>query len=200
MNEPEEKPATSSKRPRSRTLGRIVLEVFSIVLGVLLALALSEWQEQRNNEDRAAMALANVRAELMSNLDLLEVVGPNNKRAVDSITAGGDEDEDDSTIVPAVQLRTSAWQTLSSTGLSNFTDYDLLIELSQLYSMIDVYRQTAYSLIDSNMGMAATATAMGETVDNDLYSENFLVYFQMMVQIETALIDAHKQAIASIGP
>lgn len=185
---------------RSRTLGRLALEVFSIVLGVLLALAVSEWQEQKNKEERANLALVNVRAELQSNLDLLKIINPNNQQTVDSITSEGSDAAEDQTVVPAVQMRTSAWQTLSSTGLSNFIDYDLLIELSQLYSMIDVYRQTAYSLINSNMGMAATATAMGETVDNDLYSENFLIYFQMLVQIEAALIDAHQQLLDSIGP
>jgi type II secretory pathway pseudopilin PulG len=198
MHEPEEKPATSSKRPRSRTLGRIVLEVFSIVLGVLLALGVSEWQEQRDNEARAATALANVRAELQSNLDLLNIIYPINSRIVDRLSSGRENDSDDESLVPGVQLRSSAWQTLGSTGLSNYVDYKLLIGLSQLYSMIDVYRQSAFSFISSNMDMAATATALGSNIDNDLYSKNFLPYFQLLVQIESALIDVHQKAIESI--
>jgi type II secretory pathway pseudopilin PulG len=198
MHEPEEKPANSSKRPRSRTLGRIVLEVFSIVLGVLLALGVSEWQEQRDNEARAATALANVRAELQSNLDLLNIIYPINSRIVDRLSSGRENDSDDESLVPGVQLRSSAWQTLGSTGLSNYVDYKLLIGLSQLYSMIDVYRQSAFSFISSNMDMAATATALGSNIDNDLYSKNFLPYFQLLVQIESALIDVHQKAIESI--
>lgn len=188
----------TSNRAGSRTLGRIALEVFSIVLGVLLALAVSEWQEQRNNEARAGNALANVRAELQSNLGLLEIIGPNNQRAVEQINSESRDPDSDATVIPGVQLRSSAWQTLSATGLSNYVDYDLLIELSQLYSMIEVYRETAYGLINSNMGMAATATAMGTTIDNTLYSENFLVYFNMLVQIEAALTEAHQTAIESL--
>lgn len=188
----------TSNRAGSRTLGRIALEVFSIVLGVLLALAVSEWQEQRNNEARAGNALANVRAELQSNLGLLEIIGPNNQRAVEQINSESRDPDSDATVIPGVQLRSSAWQTLSATGLSNYVDYDLLIELSQLYSMIEVYRETAYGLINSNMGMAATATAMGTTIDNTLYSENFLVYFNMLVQIEAALTEAHQAAIESL--
>ena len=188
----------ATKRSGSRTLGRIALEVFSIVLGVLLALAVSEWQEKKNNEDRARLALANVRAELQSNLELLEIIGPNNQQVVEQITQGLSAPESDVNIIPGVQMRTSAWQTLSSTGLSNYVDYALLIELSQLYSTIEVYRETAYGLINSNMDMAATATAMGATIDNALYSENFLVYFQMLVQIETVLTQAHRNVIESL--
>jgi len=198
MIAPEETNISPPKPQRSKTIGRIALEVFSIVLGVLLALGVSEWQEQRNNEARAGLALANVRAELQSNLDLLNTVYPNNSRVVENISSGQGEDAEDASIIPGVQMRSSAWQTLATTGLSNFVDYDLLIELSALYSMIDVYRQTAYSFISSNMGLAATATALGSSIDNDLFSQNFLSYFQMLVQIEAALIDYHQKVIESI--
>jgi hypothetical protein len=195
MNETTENPGVPAGRPRSRTIGRIALEVFSIVLGVLLALAVSEWQEQRNNEARAQLALANVRTELQSNLDLLEIIYPNNSRVVESISSGESSGSKDATVVPGVQLRSSAWQTLASTGLSNYIDYDVLVGLSQLYAMIDVYRQTAYTFISANMSTSATATALGTSVDNDLFSQNFLAYFQMLVQIEATLIDAHRKAI-----
>jgi hypothetical protein len=97
-----------------------------------------------------------------------------------------------------VQIRSSAWQTLGSTGLVNFVDYEMLIELSQLYAMIDVYRTTSYTFISSNMNMAATATALGTAVDNKRFSQNFSTYFQTMVQIEEILIGAHKNAIRKI--
>lgn len=198
MTEAEEKSTTSSSRPRSKTLGRIALEVFSIVLGVLLALAVSEWAEQRNNQARAGVALANVRAELQSNLDLLNIIYPNNLKVVEDLASEPQSDSENANVIPGVQLRSSAWQTLGTTGLSNYLDYELLIGLSQLYSIIDVYRQTAYSFIGSNMDMAATATALGTSIDNHLFSQNFLSYFQMLVQIEAALIDAHQEAIESV--
>ena len=51
-----------------RTLARAGIEVFSIVLGVLLALAVSEWQEDKHHQERTAAALLSVRAELEGNL------------------------------------------------------------------------------------------------------------------------------------
>lgn len=194
----EASPRVKPSRRESRTLIQIGLEVFSIVLGVLLALGVSEWQEKRNNTERAGIAVANVRAELESNLELLEFILPNNTLTVERIISGEDGDQDGSTFIPGVQIRSSAWQTLGSTGLSHFVDYEILIELSQLYSMIDVYRTTSYEFISSNMNMAATATALDKAVDDKRLSENFLPYFQMLVQIEGALTDAHKNAISTI--
>lgn len=176
----------------------MALEVFSIVLGVLLALAVSEWQENRNNAEKAGVALANVRAELQSNLDLLQFIYPNNLTIVEGITSDQANAPKDGSVIPGVQMRSSAWQTLATTGLGNYIDYHLLIQLSQLYSMMDVYKQTAYSFIESNMDLAATATALDRSVDNERFSENFLSFFQMLVQIEAALIEAHQKALASI--
>jgi hypothetical protein len=200
MDEQQQEDKTKAKpgQRKSRTLGQIALEVFSIVLGVLLALGVSEWQEKQNNTERAGIAVANVRAELESNLKLLEFILPNNTLTVDSIVSGEDDGQDGRTFIPGVQIRSSAWQTLSSTGLSHFVDYEVLIELSQLYSMIDVYRTTSYAFISSNMNMAATATALDAAVDNKRFSQNFLPYFQMLLQIEEALTDAHKNAISKI--
>jgi len=198
MNENTKEQAKDPVRPQPRTLKQMALEVFSIVVGVLLALAVSEWQEDRSNAEKARVALANIRAEVQSNLELLQIIHPNNSQVVESISSGEIENPEDETVVPGVQMRSSAWQTLATTGLSNFIDYDLLLELSQLYSMIDVYKQTAYGFINANMNLVATATALDRSVDNERFSENFLVFFQMLVQIEAVLIDAHEEAIQSI--
>jgi ABC-type proline/glycine betaine transport system permease subunit len=198
MNEQADQKANKLNHARSKNLGQIALEVFSIVLAVLLALAVSEWQEDRNNVERANIAITNVRAELQSNLEVLQIISPINTRVVEAIAAEKIDEMEDASVIPGVQMRTSAWQTLGSTGSSNYIDYDLLIVLSKLYSLLEVYMQVAYSFINSNMDMAATATAMGTSVDNDLFSVNFLTYFQMLVQIETALIEAHQEAIESI--
>ena len=200
MDEQQQENRTKAKpsKGKSRTLGQIAMEVFSIVLGVLLALGVSEWQEKRNNIERAGVAVANVRAELESNLKLLEIIHPNNSLIVESIMSGEEDSQDENTFIPGVQIRSSAWQTLGSTGLVNFVDYETLIELSQLYSMIDVYRTTSYGFISSNMNMAATATALDKAVDNKQFSQNFYTYFQMMMQVEEVLIDAHKNAISKI--
>ena len=60
----------------SRSLKTILIEVFSIVLGVMLALGVSEWQQEREYAQLADTALANVARELESNLEVLTRITP----------------------------------------------------------------------------------------------------------------------------
>ena len=48
-----------------------IVEVLSIVLGVLLALGASEWNEDRIQQQRAAEALANIAIEIARNQKLI---------------------------------------------------------------------------------------------------------------------------------
>ncbi len=64
------------KYPRS--LKTIMIEVFSIVLGVMLALGVSEWQQEREYAQLTDIALANVARELRSNLEVLSRIHENN--------------------------------------------------------------------------------------------------------------------------
>jgi hypothetical protein len=187
-----------------RTLARAGLEVFTIVLGVLLALGVSEWQEDRNTLERTEAALRNVHNELASNLELLEYVHSNNAELIIKLTENSDAVGQDSQFLPALQISDSAWQTLGTTGLSGRIDIDLMVSLSQTYSLIDVYRRSGYSLVDANLWVLATATAterdMKKIDDANLFALNFISQFQLIVDIETALIDTHRKALAELGP
>jgi hypothetical protein len=197
-------PPPAADAPRlapSRTLVQIVIEVGSIVLGVLLALGVSQWEEDRNNRERAAAALDNVRNELAGNLALLEIVHTRNAALVERLAAGEQVDGDED-FVPGLQVADAAWQALSSTGLGNFVDYDLLIELSRLYVIIDVYRRASYGLVDANLTLIATATALGKRIDDDqgrqLFAANFLSQFELLVDVEGVMIDMHRDALAML--
>ncbi len=189
------------RRRPSRTLTQIAIEVGSIVLGVLLALAVSQWEEDRSNRERAESALGNVRSELADNLSLLETVHARNSALVERLAAG-QQVTDEENFVPGLQVADAAWQALSSTGLAGFVDYDLLIELSRLYVIIDVYRRAAYGLVDANFTLMATATALGKRVDDkemqSLFAENFLAQFTLLVGIESVLIEAHRETLVRL--
>jgi hypothetical protein len=186
-----------------RTLARAGLEVFSIVLGVLLALAVSEWQEDRHNRERTEAALVNVRAELEGNLQILEIVHGNNVALVDRVADATAELGQDDQFLPALQISDSAWTTLNTTGLANFVDLELMEALSETYSLMEVYRRAGYSLVDANMTVLATATAAGQDIakidDTSLFAINFVKFFQLIVDVEAALMDSHKSALASTG-
>ncbi|WP_439107310.1 hypothetical protein [Congregibacter sp.] len=77
------------KDPRS--LKTILLEVFSIVLGVMLALGVSEWQQEREYAQLAETALANVALELESNLEDLTRIHENNAETIDRAEVDTDD-------------------------------------------------------------------------------------------------------------
>lgn len=197
----------AKKRPgplfSRRTLARTGLEVFSIVLGVLLALAVSEWQEDRNNLERTQAALQNVHNELENNLEVLQFVHGNNVEVVEQLSEEFGPADPDAQFLPALQISGSAWQTLSTTGLSGFVDFDLMVTLSQTYSLIEIYQRTGYSLVDANLSVIATATAtereMKKIDEANLFSRNFIGHLQLIVEVESAVIDAHRKALAELG-
>jgi hypothetical protein len=172
------------------------------VLGVLLALAVSEWQEDRHDRERTEAALVNVRAELEGNLQILEIVHSNNVALVDRV-ADETAELSQNQFLPALQISDSAWTTLKNTGLANFVDLELMEALSETYSLMEVYRRAGYSLVDANMTVLATATAAGQDIakidDTSLFAINFVKFFELIVDVESALMDSHKSALASTG-
>jgi hypothetical protein len=187
-----------------RSMARAGLEVLSIVVGVLAALAVSEWQDNRQNMQRKDAALRNVHSELANNLKILEIVHDNNVALIKQLSDDAAMIGQDSQFLPALQISDSAWQTLNTTGLTGFVDLDLMVTLSQTYSLIEIYRRSGYSLVDANMWVLATATAterdMKRIDDANLFARNFISQFQLIVDVESALIDAHRSALTAVGP
>ena len=185
-----------------RSISRAGLEALTIVIGVLAALAVSEWQESRHIEERIQLALWNVRTELENNLEILEFVHSSNVTLIDQLADDTNSLEQDSQFLPALQITESAWQALGTTGLSGYVDFDLIVTLSETYSLVDVYRRSGYSLVDANLSMLATATATGRSMkdidDSDLFAKNFASHFQLIVDVESALIAAHQGALAAL--
>ena len=93
----------------------LLIEVFSIVLGVLLALALNEWREQHSHQSQADSALQNISNELRANLELLTLLHENNTATIAAMSEEQDvEPEKDRNFIPGLQLRETAWETLST--------------------------------------------------------------------------------------
>jgi hypothetical protein len=183
----------------SSALKRSAVEVCSIVLGVLLALAVSEWQEDRDRREQARIALENIEGELQWNLDLLTRVHENNSATLAAIDADDGSSDDNRSIIPALQLRETAYQALLSSGIANHVDYTLLLSLSEAYSTQQVYKQIGQQLAESAMNMAAYASATGATVDNQHFTEQFRGYFDMLVVGETQLLDIYRSTLAGLG-
>lgn len=182
-----------------KKFGALALEVFSIVLGVLLALALSEWQEERERSELAETALNNVRLELQANQEIITRVHANNQATIEAALAAGDEDDEEArTFIPGVQVRSTAWETLLSTGVSNYVDYELLLALSETYSIQSIYRTTGLKLVDASMTMAAMATVNKTEIEAESMLEQFKNYFGMLLQMEEALLESYGSSLRQL--
>lgn len=183
---------TPVREPKAPGWPALAFEVFSIVLGVLLALAVSEWAEDRENRRLADAALVNIANEVDANFETLTLIHDNNTATLHILSTQPDGGESDSrSIIPGIQLRDTAWQAFLATGLSAHVDYDDMLRLSATYSMQDVYRRTGMQLAESGMNAAAFAAALGKEIDNALLQGQFVGYFELLVQIETQLLNQY---------
>ncbi len=95
-----------------KSIRTLLVEVFSIVIGALLALAVDQWNEQRNNRRNADEALINIKKELGTNINLLELIHKNNTTVYQNLVAEKSSDTDNGGIVPGLQLQDTARRTL----------------------------------------------------------------------------------------
>jgi hypothetical protein len=182
----------------TQSIRTVAVEVFSIVLGVMLALGVSDWQEQRDRQEQAEIALDNIERELRWNLDLLTRVHANNAATIEAMDEEDPNSDEDRNLIPALQLRETAYQTLLSAGIANFVEYELVLSLSEAYSTQGVYKQIGRQLSESAMNMAAYATVAGTTIDNQNFQEQFRAYFEMMVMAETQLLKAYEKTLSDL--
>lgn len=134
-------PERAAVGPRLRRwLPRALYESALIVFSVLLAFALSEVAQARAQRERAARALDGVRRELVANRAAAELARRNHRRTTvliarfdslrqavpDSVWFGG-------MFNPAPQL-SSAWESARAAGVLGQLPYDLVLELSGVYT------------------------------------------------------------------
>ena len=176
------------------------MEVFSIVLGVLLALGLSEWAEEREHRALARSALVNISQEINSNLEMLTLIHNNNTRTIEVLKITSETgDREQRSFIPGLQLQETAWEAFLASGLSSYVDYNTLLALSSMYSMQRVYKQTATQLSESAMNATAHAAALGTVLDERHFQDQFMGHFELLVQIESLLLDVYRDAPVSLA-
>jgi len=189
---------TNGARVLGGNVQRLVIEVFGIVLGVMLALAVNEWREQRTHRTQVEAALRNVAAELGANREQLTAIHANNTETLALLTVGG-ADHEDRQFVPAIQLKDTAWRTLRTTGVANHVDYETILTLSETYAIQDVYKMTGGYLLEAVMNMTGSAVVAGIEVDNDRFSALFAEYFDLLVGMEEQLLESFDEAEGHLG-
>jgi hypothetical protein len=144
------KPGSPLREKIARTfsgdwLPRIIVESALIVFSILVALAVSEWERNREDEELATQALTEFEREIRQNRARLEDVGPYRLGLRDVITRMGESgelassDEFQTTIgLEALRpafLTSTVWETAITTGALPHIDFNLVNALSLTYSL-----------------------------------------------------------------
>jgi len=183
---------------QTQTIRSATTEIISIVIGVLLALAVNEWNEDRINQQKAKQALHNIANELKSNIKLLNLIHNNNAAIITLLeqpTASTTTEK--KSFIPGLQIQDTAWKTLISTGTSAHIDYDSLYMISEIYSIQQIYKTLGFQMLNNMMSTSALSAALNPDQNgnvNALFQDNMTI----LVQIETALLALYEEAIQNL--
>jgi hypothetical protein len=132
---------------RHRPASRLLLESVLIVVSILLAFGLNGWWEARQDRNLARHALASFEKEIGQNRANLMDVMPYHLQLHDLVAglslAGSVRTFEDVRGLDGFEgfqpafLTATAWSTAIATGALNHLDYDLVSELSSVYTFQD---------------------------------------------------------------
>jgi hypothetical protein len=164
---------------RHRPASRLLLESVLIVVSILLAFALNGWWEARQDRNLALHALASFEKEIGQNRANLLDVMPYHVQLHELIAglAGTIRTFEDvrglegfDGFQPAF-LTTTAWSTAIATGALNHLDYDLVSELSSVYT----FQERFVQLSDARHLLAPTAMADANIAATVFSAEIYLI-------------------------
>ena len=143
----------------SEWLPRVLFESFLIVVSIMVALALDEWRESRQDDETVRQALLNFRSEIDQNKARIEDAAPFNEGLL-NVLQNRYEEDDIATVdefvnmvesYAPVVLQSTAWDTALATGSLAKMDYNLVSALSLTYSLQNRYQMATRSGMDSLM-------------------------------------------------
>jgi|APSaa5957512535_1039671.scaffolds.fasta_scaffold89179_2 hypothetical protein len=172
------------------------IEIGSIVLGVLIALGASEWNDNRLAQQRVNEALVNISHEVEVNLKLIIYINENNQKVVKAVRESSDEadeaDEVSMSFIPGLQIQDTAWRTLIATGLAEHIEYEVLHDISEVYSIQEIYKSIGFQMVQTMFSTTALATALHESGKPELRDDLFIDSMELVVQTETALLSRYQ--------
>lgn len=144
------------------SMTRLLAEVFSVVFAVLVALALDEWWEDREDAANAAASLVAIAEEMRENRDELT---DDNALAVEAMMENldtaiafldrGERPEGASINWDLALLSSAAWETAQLNRATTFMELNRVVELAQVYEFQRYYSRIQDDLFDSISGLRA---------------------------------------------
>ena len=193
---PEQINSASGLRTRL-PLQAVFVEVISIILGVVLALSVNEWRETNAQKQRAEAALTQIMEEVQSNNEFVSLVHANNQETLAHLHEPDEPGTDNERqFIPGIQVTSTAWETANSIGVFNRLDYKQILTLSKLYSIQEIYRSFGFGLIQALMNGTSVAAANGHSWDESEAIKKFESSLQLLVDMESALLERYSEILA----
>ena len=178
-------------------LPRVLFESALIVVSILVALALDEWRDNRQNDQLIKHALSSFVSEIRQNKARVEDAAPFNQ-GLRNVLSRHYQDDDISSVdefvtmvesYSPVVLQSSAWDTAMATGSLAKMDYNVVSALSLTYSMQNRYIQTT----SSSMAELTSPQNLGNG-NLKLAVYNSIRYLDKVSGMESELSGAYSQA------
>jgi len=176
------------------SLRLFLIELLSVILGVILALMLNQWSANKSIDKKVNIALSNVANELQANSKLLEIIHKQNALVFQDSTETANNDSNN-TFTPAIQLQETAWNTFLSTGLSTNIDYELLLLLSQAYSIQDVYKSFGNKIVESYLNITALSILLGDESNDNEIDDQIKDNLEMVYNAEGPLLELYAEVL-----
>lgn len=183
-------------------LPRVLFESFLIVISIMVALALDEWRESRQDDETVRQALLNFQSEIAQNKARIEDAAPFN-RGLLNVLRNRFEADDIATVdefvnmaesYAPVVLQSTAWETALATGSLAKMDYNLVSALSLTYSLQNRYQMATRS------GMDALMSPQSLTPDQiNLAIYNSVRYLDDTTSMEAELGAVYAEANGVVG-
>jgi hypothetical protein len=179
----------SKKNSLSIDWKKYTYEMVSIIIGVLIALGVDEWNENRQNQERARIAVTNIQSEVQRNLDYLEVLHPRNMEAFALIQSDSSED-DSASIIPGLQLQDVAWKTFMSNGISVHVDYEELYQIARLYSILQIYKDFSNKFVEQIMVTRSMSIVAGNALTDSEIITASAELLALLIGVEEQLLNS----------
>lgn len=170
-----------------------------IIVSIVLALAVDEWRQNRQDEELATQSLVVFEREIRQNMARVDAAVPYHaglRDVVVRMSAEGATEEDLRSIMeglePAVLLST-AWETALATGALTYMDFEVVQALSLTYSLQERFREESRADLPelSSSGSATTGPA-------EVRIQSVRNYLEELVQDEQQLRGVYAEALAVI--
>lgn len=186
-----------ASRSTSEWLPQVLIESALIVVSILVALALDEWREERQDAEVVQQSLENFLIEIDQNKVRVDDAAPFNQGLHSVLTSYYMDDDLESvdefvdmveSYSPAV-LQSTAWDTALATGTLSKMDYNLVRVLSLTYGVQSRYQTTTVSGMDN---LISPVNLSEDRLRLALY--NSMRYLEGVTTLEQELADTYGEA------